>query len=104
MLDIVWPIKLDVHVVLTGLKILVLFPGVSILTLFTVHVGEYFFLVVWILDFGNDQSDIGVVVIDLAIEASLISLVHGQVVVTSWCIHHKADEGKGVELMAGLEG
>ena len=103
MLHVVRPVKLNEHVVVALLKVLVLFPGVAILPHLAVFVDKTLLLSLSVLNLRNDKAHIRVVVIDGAIEAALISLVHAQVGVAAWGTDLEADEREGVQLMARLE-
>ena len=104
MLHVVGPIELNEHVVLTWTQVLIFLPNITIHTLLAVTVDELFLLGVWILDLCDDQAHIAIVVVDVAIEASVIRLVDSQVGVAAWCIHLEANETERVKLMACLEG
>ena len=54
MLNIVRPVKLDIHVVFTLFEMLILFPGVTILAHFAVFVDEILLFSVSVLDPRND--------------------------------------------------
>lgn len=103
MLHVVRPVKLNVHVVVASLKVFVLFPDISVLTHFTILVSENLVLFVGVLDFSDYESDIGVVVVNVSIEAAIIGLVDGQIVMATCTIDLETDQSKGVQLMACLE-
>ena len=103
MLHIVGPIELNEHVVLTCTQVLVFLPDITIHTLLAVTVDELFLLSIRILDLRDDQAHIAIVVIDVAIEASVIRLVDSQVGVAAGSIHLEANETERVKLMACLE-
>ena len=96
MLHVVRPIELHEHVILTWCKVLILFPDVTIHALLAITVDELFLLCVRILDHRYDQAHIAIVIINMAIEASVIRLVDGQVGVAAWGIHLEANETERV--------
>ena len=53
-LCLVWPVKLHVHIVLTCLKIVVLFPNVTVLAHFAVFVSQNLLLIFRVLNFANN--------------------------------------------------
>ena len=84
MLNVVRPVELDEHIVVTLLEVLVLFPSVTILAHLTILIHKAFLVSVRVLNLGNDKADVRVVVIDRTIEAAFIRLIDAQVVVTTW--------------------
>lgn len=103
MLHVVRPVKLNEHVIVTLLKVLVLLPSVTILAHLAVFVDETLLLSLCVLDLCNDKTHIGVVVVDRAVEATLVSLVDAQVGMATWRTDLEANERKGAKLMARLE-
>ena len=102
-LDVVRPVKLNVHVVFARLKILVLFPNVSVLSHLSILVGEGLLLSLWVLDLCHDQAHIRVIVLNVPVEAPIIRLVDRQIVMATRGRDHEANEGEGAKLMACLE-
>ena len=102
-LYVVRPVKLNIHVVLSWLKVLVLLPYVAILSHLTILVNELLLFSVGVFDFGDNESHVGVVVVDMAIKASVIGLVDGQVMMSAWRADLETNQGKRAQLMARLE-
>lgn len=90
-LDVIGPVELYIHVVVTLLKMLILFPSVTVLAHLAIFVDHSPLFSLCIFDFGNDEADVGVVVVDRSIKAALISLVDAQVMVTTGCSNLEAD-------------
>ena len=103
MLHVVRPIEFDVHVVLARLEVLILLPGITVHAGLTILVGESLLFSVGILDLSDNQSDVGVVVVNMAVETTIICLVDSQIVMATGCGNLEANESVRVKLMAGLE-
>ena len=85
MLDIIGPIELNEHVVLAWLQVFILFPNITIHALFTVLVDERLLFGIGIVDFGNDQAHIAIIIVNMTIEAPIICLIDGKVVMATSC-------------------
>ena len=103
MLHVVRPVKLNEHVVVTLFKVLVLLPSIAILAHLAVFVDKTLLLSLCVFDLCYNKAHIGVVVVDRAIEAALISLVDAQVGMATWSADLEANERERAELVARLE-
>lgn len=102
-LNILGPVELYKHVVVTLLEIFIFFPCVTVLTHFAVLVYKILIVSVSILDLGNYEAYIGVVVVDRALKATLISLVDTKIVMTTGRSDLETNKCERVCLMARLE-
>ena len=73
-------------------KIFVFLPNVTILPLLSIFIDKSLFFGVRIFNFSNNESYIRVIIIDVTIEASVISLIDRKIVMATRSIDLKTDK------------